>query len=126
LLKIHKTKVRRFETPEGLCTLQATMIETKNLTFRYGPEAPEMRFPDLDCAAGERLLLLGSSGAGKTTLFRILAGDLEPDTGRVVRPSGCTIGLLAQEVGDLGDAALLEFEDSAAIQQAPDVSINNA
>lgn len=59
------------------------MIETKNLTFRYGPEAPEMRFPDLDCAAGERLLLLGSSGAGKTTLLHLLSGMLRPSSGQI-------------------------------------------
>jgi putative ABC transport system ATP-binding protein len=59
------------------------MIETKNLTFRYGPEAPEMRFPDLDCAAGERLLLLGSSGAGKTTLLHLLSGLLRPSSGQI-------------------------------------------
>ncbi|MFG2628831.1 ribosomal protection-like ABC-F family protein [Streptomyces sp. NPDC048473] len=47
-------------------------------------------------AAGDRLLIHGGNGAGKSTLLRVMAGVLEPDTGRVVRRGG--IGYLAQEI----------------------------
>ncbi len=40
---------------------------------------------DLDLGVGDCLGLLGPNGSGKTTLIRVLTGDLEPDTGRVVR-----------------------------------------
>ncbi len=84
------------------------MIQLDSISRSFGQRT---LFADLswNLGTGRRIGLVGPNGSGKTTLFRILAGDLEPDTGRVVRPSGCTIGLLAQEVGDLGDAALLEF-----------------
>lgn len=39
--------------------------------------------PDLKIAAQDQILLLGSSGSGKTTLLSVLAGLLQPDTGRV-------------------------------------------
>lgn len=39
---------------------------------------------DFDVAEGESLVLLGSSGSGKTTILRIIAGLEEPDTGRVI------------------------------------------
>lgn len=47
---------------------------------------------DLDVAAGELVAVVGENGTGKTTLLRILAGDLRPDAGSVTvtgRPGYC-------------------------------------
>ncbi len=40
--------------------------------------------------------LIGGNGCGKTTLFRILSGEEQPDAGGVVRKSGVTVGVLNQ------------------------------
>ena len=45
---------------------------------------------DLDIARGEFVVLLGTSGTGKTTLLRILAGLEEPDHGRALVPQART------------------------------------
>ena len=47
---------------------------------------------------GERVCLLGRNGTGKSTLMKILAGDLKPDTGAVSLQKGTTVALLGQEV----------------------------
>jgi ABC-2 type transport system ATP-binding protein len=47
---------------------------------------------DLEVAAGEMVAVVGENGTGKTTLLRILAGDLRPDAGSVAirgRPGYC-------------------------------------
>lgn len=59
------------------------MISTHQLTFQYSAKSPEIEFPDLSCAPGEQLLLLGQSGSGKTTLLHLMSGMLQPKSGRV-------------------------------------------
>ena len=45
---------------------------------------------------GERVGLLGKNGAGKTTIFRILTGELQPDEGEVFIAPGKRLGLISQ------------------------------
>ena len=47
-------------------------------------------------AAGERWGVVGRNGTGKTTLFKLLTGDLAPSKGQVARQSGLTVSLLGQ------------------------------
>ncbi len=58
------------------------MITTKNLTYQYtGGEL--LTFPDLQCLQDQKLLILGNSGCGKTTLLHIMAGLRKPLQGEV-------------------------------------------
>ncbi|MYR88620.1 ATP-binding cassette domain-containing protein [Streptomyces sp. SID685] len=52
---------------------------------------------DLAVDRGSRLVVLGLNGAGKTTLLRLLAGEEQPDAGRVVHGHGLRLGYFAQE-----------------------------
>ncbi len=46
--------------------------------------------------SGERVGLLGRNGAGKTTVFRMLTGELEPDAGEIQIAAGRRLGLISQ------------------------------
>jgi ATP-binding cassette subfamily F protein uup len=48
-------------------------------------------------APGEKVGLVGRNGCGKTTLLKILAGDMNPDAGEISRRRGLRIGYLPQE-----------------------------
>ena len=50
----------------------------------------------LQVDSGERVGLLGRNGAGKTTIFRILTGQVEPDEGTVATAPGKRLGLISQ------------------------------
>jgi len=73
------------------------ILELKDLTLSLGGP-PVLQNIDLRVEAGERLSLLGRNGEGKTTLLRLLADDLKPDSGEVLRTKGLRIGMLPQEV----------------------------
>jgi len=47
---------------------------------------------------GERVCLLGRNGMGKSTLLRLIAGQLEPDKGQIIRQPGLRVAYLPQEV----------------------------
>ncbi|MGO9380258.1 MAG: ATP-binding cassette domain-containing protein [Dissulfurispiraceae bacterium] len=53
---------------------------------------------DFQIERGERVCLVGRNGEGKSTLMKIMGGELEPDEGSVVRVQGLRTACLAQEV----------------------------
>jgi ATP-binding cassette subfamily F protein 3 len=74
-------------------------------------------------AAGERWGVVGRNGTGKTTLFRLLTGDLAPSRGTVTRQSGLSVSLLGQH-RDYGtattvwEAAAGPFAELLALEQS--------
>ena len=53
---------------------------------------------NLQIEHGERVCLLGRNGTGKTTLMRIILGDIPPDKGEIARQQGLRVAYLAQQV----------------------------
>lgn len=58
------------------------MLKTTNLSYTY-ESGQELSFPDIDLKAEEHLLVIGPSGAGKTTFLYLMAGLLPAHTGTV-------------------------------------------
>lgn len=64
---------------------------------------------DLQLDTGERIGLIGRNGGGKSSLLRIIAGDIKPDDGRIWRTPGLKLAYVPQEP-EL-DPALTVFEE---------------
>ncbi|MEQ1550053.1 ABC-F family ATP-binding cassette domain-containing protein [Sphingorhabdus sp.] len=86
----------------------APILSWENLGLQQGSG---WLFRDLDMAIGprDRLALIGRNGAGKTTMLRLIAGDVEADKGtRSVQP-GTRIVMLEQDPFFTGYDTLLDF-----------------
>jgi len=60
-------------------------VEARDLVFRYGDRAePVLRGANLQIAMGDRVVLEGASGGGKSTLVSLLTGLREPGSGRIL------------------------------------------
>jgi ATPase subunit of ABC transporter with duplicated ATPase domains len=78
--------------PSGRTTLTVT-----GLTKSYIAGQPVFEDVDFDLGRGERLLVLGLNGAGKTSLLRILAGTSDADRGEITWGHNVHVGYYAQE-----------------------------
>lgn len=69
--------------PAEALTTRATAVEARGLTFGYRGGDPVVVGVDLRVAPGEHLVVVGPSGAGKTTLAKLLCGAHRPWEGSV-------------------------------------------
>jgi ATPase subunit of ABC transporter with duplicated ATPase domains len=93
--------------------LQAQMIRLDNVSKQVGHQ---ILFIEASAALqkGEKIGLVGPNGAGKSKLFRMIAGEEQPDEGQVSVDRGVTIGYFSQDVGEMaGRSALAEVMDGA-------------
>ncbi|MBO2445890.1 ABC transporter ATP-binding protein [Actinomadura barringtoniae] len=107
-------------------------VSVSGLGHSYVQGRPVLHGVDLDVQAGERVALVGASGAGKTTVARLVAGVHRPGTGSVliggVEPgdAGRAVALVTQEVhvfaGALADDLRLARPDAtdSELRQALD------
>lgn len=73
------------------------LLKVTNLAKTYSEKA---LFTDLnlEISTGERIRIAGNNGTGKTTLFKIILGDLSPDAGEVKLAPNLQLGYIAQDV----------------------------
>ncbi|BCX71160.1 ribosomal protection-like ABC-F family protein [Pseudomonas izuensis] len=106
------------------------MIRLQNLTLQRGPQRL-LEDAELTLHAGQKAGLIGANGAGKSSLFALLRGELHPDSGDCFLPADWHIAHMRQEVDTLdrlavdyvldGDLRLRQVQrDLAAAEAAHD------
>jgi fructose transport system ATP-binding protein len=63
--------------------MNETVLEARNIVKRYG-HVTAVNGADFDLRAGEVLAVIGDNGAGKSSLIKVLSGDVIPDAGEVL------------------------------------------
>jgi ABC transport system ATP-binding/permease protein len=74
-----------------------TLLQLQAVSLAFGGPLILDRV-DFQIEPGERVCLVGRNGEGKTSLLKLLSGDLTPDGGRINRQQGLRLGRLDQEV----------------------------
>ncbi len=93
------------------------MLSAQNLEFSYTGE-PLISGISLDIEKGERIAIIGKNGRGKSTLLRLLGGDLQPKSGEVEVSDNTHFGYFGQtHVDRLNPRHSIEQEISAANPQ---------
>jgi ATP-binding cassette subfamily F protein 3 len=72
------------------------MMEVQDLSFGYDVRHPLIERLSFPVAKGDRIAVVGPNGRGKTTLLRLLAGELAPVTGAVKPSMNLKIGYFGQ------------------------------
>jgi phospholipid/cholesterol/gamma-HCH transport system ATP-binding protein len=72
-----------------------TLVEIEDVAFGYG-DRPVLKGINLTAKRGQVIAIMGSSGCGKTTLLRLIGGQLKPRQGEV-RVAGESLGHLNQK-----------------------------
>jgi ATP-binding cassette, subfamily F, member 3 len=85
----------RFSARHRYSLAPVPLIALNNIEKILGPR---LLFDKLNFSLerGERLGFVGDNGAGKTTVFRLITGEMTPDRGEVVIQRGLKVGLLEQ------------------------------
>ena len=83
-IALHEKEAKKPEL-DIITDMSPVSLETTDLSFRYDSQsAPVFHSLCLSVAPGESVAITGTSGAGKTTLMKVLCGLFEPDSGKVL------------------------------------------
>src|SRR3989338_6912805 len=84
------------------------MLQINNLSLSFSGDdlLDDISF---NVHSGERIGLVGRNGSGKTTIFKLITGEMHPDDGTITVPKNYTIGYLKQH---------LEFNEVTVLDEA--------
>lgn len=99
--ELSQTKVKfNFPQPlmlDGVKTKGTSILSMSNVEFTYpGAAKPQLFNVSIKCSMASRVACVGANGAGKSTMIKLLTGELKPTVGKVVKHPNCRFAYVAQ------------------------------
>ena len=73
------------------------ILSVQNILLRFGGP-PLLDNVSFDIEAGDRICLVGRNGEGKSTLLKVLTGEMETNSGEIVKKTGLRVSRMIQEI----------------------------
>ncbi|MHC4434459.1 MAG: ATP-binding cassette domain-containing protein, partial [Planctomycetota bacterium] len=83
------------------------IVTLSDIHVAFGPEVVLDKL-NLSLHPGEKVGMVGANGAGKSTILKLIAGQIAPDIGRVAKQKGLNIGYLQQEAAFSGQRSVMD------------------
>ncbi len=124
-------KMEKREKLEKIKNMEFSFLEKKfhhkyalsleNVSFAYTPDKPLIRNFSIHIGARDRVMVIGPNGRGKTTLLKLMAGLLRPQSGEITFPKSVSAGYYEQSFAEDMNSAntVLEEIGSANPQLEP-------
>jgi len=84
-----------------------TVLRLNQLSLAYGA-MPLLDGVSAQLARGERVCLIGRNGSGKSSLLRVIKGEIQADSGDIWKANGLIIGELPQELPEASERTVFE------------------
>jgi len=75
-----------------------SILKFNNVSFDYGPKRPILDEVDFSLRQGSKFALMGQNGAGKSTIFKLITGELEPETGTINKATRLKVSTAKQVI----------------------------
>jgi ATP-binding cassette subfamily F protein 3 len=92
-----------------------TMIHLTNISKQYGSQILFSN-ASFQILPGTRNGLVGANGTGKTSIFRLIMGEEECDSGEIIKAKKTVVGYFSQDTGEMTGRSALEEVMSASIE----------
>ncbi|HEY4509895.1 MAG TPA: ATP-binding cassette domain-containing protein, partial [Candidatus Paceibacterota bacterium] len=98
------------------------ILRFATVSFDYGAGKPVLDEADFSIREGFKIALMGQNGAGKSTMFQLICGQVAPESGAIHIASGLTIATARQVIPpDQRDLTVREFFEKCFVEKVYDI-----
>ena len=101
------------------------ILSAQNITLRFGGP-PLLDNVTFDVEPGDRICLVGRNGEGKSTLLKVLTGEMEANSGDIIKKSGLKITRMIQEIPAHLEGTVRDVVMSGALSGGTDDAVRNS
>lgn len=107
---------------ESASAPRETIVRFEGVSFEYGHNYPILDEVDFSVRKGMKVTVMGQNGAGKSTIFKLIAGELQPEHGKIQIPRGTSIAVSRQVMPQkLLDATVRAFFEASFSEKVYDI-----